>query len=277
MTLTIPSGTTVLTGNTPTLQITIGPDNTPPAPPAGKNTIGVAYECMPDGTTFSPPISLVWNYNPATLPAGTDEAKLQVAFYNEGTQQWDAVPGIVDTVNHTVTAAVSHFSLYEVIAPVAEKPAAASPTPTPSPVQTPLPSPTQTVNPTQMATPTPVQTPNPTQMAMPTLTPVQTPNPTQAPMPMPEQIIARSIQPGVVSGVLDSVDTSTTVGGQPVSTEVAETRSNVRKVTMVSSIFSGGTLPWYVTQSIDPRTLAGALVSGGAFLPAILGRLRRRK
>jgi hypothetical protein len=97
-------------------------------------------------------------------------------------------------------------------------------------------------------------------------------------MPSSAQNIVQSLRPGVVSKILDSVDTTTTVGGRPVTAEVAQTRTNVRKVTMVGSVFSGGTLPWYVTQSIDPRTLAGVLVSGGAFLPAILGRrMRRRK
>jgi hypothetical protein len=142
-----------------------------------------------------------------------------------------------------------------------------------TPIPTTAPSSTPVLTPVPTPTPTPPPTPTPAPMPTPTPAPVLAPSLAQSSSEKPVQ----SLQPGVVAKILDSVNTSTTVGGRPVTDEVAQARMNVRKVTTVSSFFSGGTLPWYVTQSIDPRTLAGALVSGGAFLPSILGRVWRRR
>jgi hypothetical protein len=137
LTLTIPEGTRVLVGDAPTLHITITPDENAPEPPAEQNIIGIPYQCLPDGTTFDPAITITWNYDPAGLPPGTDETKLQVAFYNKVTGKWEAVEGIVDTVNHTIKAKVSHFSIYAVIAPAAVP--SLTPTSTPPPTQPVLP------------------------------------------------------------------------------------------------------------------------------------------
>jgi len=114
----IPNGTTVLTrDNTASVQITIKPDPNPPSPPATFNLVGVPYDCLPSGTTFSPPITLVWHYDKAELATGTEETKLQVCLFNEATGQWETVPGVVDTVNKTISATLSHFTIYGVIAP----------------------------------------------------------------------------------------------------------------------------------------------------------------
>jgi hypothetical protein len=116
----IPNGTTVLTrDNTASVQITITPDPNPPSPPVAFNLVGVPYNCLPSGTTFSPPITLVWHYDKAELATGTEETKLQVCLFNEASGQWETVPGVVDTVNKTISATISHFTIYGVIAPAA--------------------------------------------------------------------------------------------------------------------------------------------------------------
>jgi hypothetical protein len=155
--LTIPTGTTVLAGTTPPVQITITPDSAPPAPPVQKNVIGIAYECLPNGTTFNPPIPITWQYDPATLPLGTDQSTLQVAFYNESTKTWEPVKGIVDTVNHTIRADIAHFSVYAVMSQsVAASPKPAAPPAATAPPTTALnstPAPSQPASSSAAATP----------------------------------------------------------------------------------------------------------------------------
>lgn len=67
------------------------------------------------------------------------------------------------------------------------------------------------------------------------------------------------------------MDTSRTVGGRVVSPEVAQTRAEVRRITTVGAGYLGGTVPWFAGQAIDKRSVAGALLSGGAFLPLFFG------
>jgi len=105
------------------------------------------YDFQPSGITFSPPMTLVWNYDPATLQAGASETSLQVAFYDSATSSWVVLPGVVDVVNHTITASVGHFTTFAVMV--------SQPTPTPSP--------TPTVVPTPTPTPTPTSTPEPSE------------------------------------------------------------------------------------------------------------------
>jgi len=126
MSLRIPENTHVLSGGSilPTTII----DTNVPNQPANSNIIGIAYECLPNGIAFDPAITLVWHYTPDSLPPGTDETKLQIAFLNEISHQWEAITCSVDTVNKTLSAAIKHFSQYAIIAPAAK----------PSPVITPI-------------------------------------------------------------------------------------------------------------------------------------------
>ncbi len=98
-------------------KISIQPMSSPPAPPANKSTIGLTYNLGPDGATFDPPITLTFNYDPASLPEGVNEADLTIAYYDSATGEWVVLEGItVDTVNHTISGKVSHFTAFAVLA-----------------------------------------------------------------------------------------------------------------------------------------------------------------
>ncbi len=128
-------------------KITVDPMATPPAPPANTSTIGLTYNLGPDGATFSPPISLTFKYDPASIPEGVDEAELSIAYYDSSTGEWITLQDItVDTVNNTISAKVSHFTAFTIIAyepepVVAPEPEPAPPAPEPEPAP-PAPAPT---------------------------------------------------------------------------------------------------------------------------------------
>ena len=112
----------------------------PPAP-AGAYIIGCVYDYKPTGATFSPPITLTLKYDPGRLPAGVDASKLVIAFYNTATSKWEVVSGsVVDTVKHTITVQISHFTMFAVYAAAP----AVTPTPTVGPTPTVAPTPTPT-------------------------------------------------------------------------------------------------------------------------------------
>ena len=117
-TITIPAGTTALTSDgLPLSTVTETSQTSPPAPPAGSNIVGIAYDFGPSGATFSPPIPMTFTYNPANLPAGVPATSLVVAFYNTTTGQWVTLPGAVfDTVNNTITVSTSHFTTFALLA-----------------------------------------------------------------------------------------------------------------------------------------------------------------
>jgi len=107
-----------------------------PPPPVGAYIIGCAYDYKPDGATFIPPITMTLKYDPGKVPAGFDESKLVIAFYDTETSKWVVYPSTVDTVNHTITAQIGHFTLFAVYAAAP----AATPTPTIAPTPTPTPA-----------------------------------------------------------------------------------------------------------------------------------------
>lgn len=146
--LTIGAGTTALTatgGPLQSISVTEVCFGLPPAP-AGAYIIGCAYDYKPDGATFNPPITLTIKYDLGLLPSGFDESKLVIAFYNTATSTWTVYPSTVDTVNHTVSAQISHFTMFAVFAPAP----AVTPTPTKT-VAPPTPTPTVAPTPTPAA------------------------------------------------------------------------------------------------------------------------------
>ncbi len=161
-TLIIPEGTTALDADgNPLNNVTVGAPAAAPDDPADGNILGIC-DFGPDGATFDPPLTVKMSYDPAELPEGVAEEDLVLAYYDESTGQWVELENIVvDTVNHTISGSIAHFTK---IGALAQLPPEPTPTPTPEP------TPTPTVEPT----PTPTQEP-------------PTPEPTQEPPPPVEE------------------------------------------------------------------------------------------
>jgi len=88
----------------------------PPLRPKGTATVGLVYDMGPAGTTFEPPVDLIMEYDETDIPEGVAEKNLLVAAFDDSTGQWTYLESIVDTVNDTVTAKISHFSAFAILA-----------------------------------------------------------------------------------------------------------------------------------------------------------------
>lgn len=143
ITVSINVGTRVLDNDgNPLIILTSDADLTPP-PAAEDYTVYMACSFGPDGTTFAPPIILVFEYDPAGIPEDTDEEDLVIAFYDSSIEEWVPLECEVDTVNHTITASVSHFTTFAVMVPEVEPPpeTPSSTPPVPEPEEIPAPAP----------------------------------------------------------------------------------------------------------------------------------------
>jgi hypothetical protein len=141
--LTIGTGTTALTATGGPLQ-SVAVVEVCLNIPQPQCVVGCAYDYTPNGATFSPAVTLTLKYDPGMVPSGVDASKLAIAYYNTATSKWVVVAGsVVDTVNHTVTAQVSHFTLFAVYgcAPSATPTPTVTVGPTPTPKPTPTPTP----------------------------------------------------------------------------------------------------------------------------------------
>jgi len=130
-----------ITGKTaegePLSEITIVEMTELPAPaPTGSNIVAATYDFGPDGATFDQPITMTLTYNPDDIPEGVNEEDLVIAYWDG--DEWVTIEGcVVDTVNHTISGPVSHFTAFSVItpapAPVPPAPAPVPPAPAPAP------------------------------------------------------------------------------------------------------------------------------------------------
>jgi len=89
----------------------------PPTPPG--TAIGFALNCGPAGATFDPPVTITYTLSEEEWEEIGDPATLSVMWYNPGTGEWQEVPATVDPATRTVTAQVSHFSLFTLVWAVA--------------------------------------------------------------------------------------------------------------------------------------------------------------
>ncbi|MDF2192376.1 hypothetical protein [Paraflavitalea sp. CAU 1676] len=69
-----------------------------------------AFRLLPAVTTFSRPVIVVMQYDPAEITSGAEDI-LQVAYQDE-TGGWKAVPSALDKRAHTLTVQATHFSDY---------------------------------------------------------------------------------------------------------------------------------------------------------------------
>ena len=112
----------------PLSSLTVTGAESPPPPPENRNIIGLAYSFKPSGSTFSPPIMLTLKYDPDALPEGVAEEDLVLAYYDEQAGEWVELECTVDTENNTITASISHFTTFALMAPAVPPPSALSET-----------------------------------------------------------------------------------------------------------------------------------------------------
>ena len=117
VTMTIPKGTVGTTADgRPLSQISIFPANPQPTSAAGFLIFGIFYEILPSGATFNPAITISFSYAGLTLPAGAKESDI-VAGWVDAQGKFNTLPSVVDTVNKTVTAQASHFTVFGLATP----------------------------------------------------------------------------------------------------------------------------------------------------------------
>ena len=115
--LTIDEGTIGLTEDGKRLlKIEVKKMSDPPDPPEESHRIGLAYDLGPDGATFDPPAELTFTYDPDDIPAEVDEENLVLSMWDEEAGEWVDLECTVDPATNTITAKVSHFSAFSVIA-----------------------------------------------------------------------------------------------------------------------------------------------------------------
>jgi hypothetical protein len=190
--LFLPTGTKILNaqGNPLTsISVVIAP--TPPGAPPDRLILS-AYDFGLSGATFTPPLILTLSYDPQALPKGSLENDLYIAYWNGS--RWVALSSTVDTNAHTVSAAISDFTDFAVMARLA-------PAPTPTPTREPAPAvtPTPTLKPAAPSTPTPTPTVTPAPVVKTSPTPAQT---TFQPAPIQQ---TSSTNWGLIVGIIGGV------------------------------------------------------------------------
>lgn len=96
--------------------ISIKMQEEPPVAPSYSKFIGLVYDIGPSGATFDPPIDLTFKYDASLIPQGVAETNLSLATFDSGTSQWVELESTVDPANDTITAKVSHFSVFTALA-----------------------------------------------------------------------------------------------------------------------------------------------------------------
>ncbi|HNT07170.1 MAG TPA: hypothetical protein PKH49_02640, partial [Methanoculleus sp.] len=137
----IREGITALDGSgNPLGEVTVARAASVPAAPPGA-TVLIALECGPAGATFNPAAVLTYTLSAEEWAKIDKGATPEVMWYNPGTGKWQDIPATVNPATRTVTAEVSHFSIYALVWTAPEKVVAgAEGTPAGSPVGEPGPA-----------------------------------------------------------------------------------------------------------------------------------------
>ena len=117
--LLLAPGTYCLLNGRPLTYIYILPvaENEIPTPtPEYLKFISRVFELGPEGSNFDPPIKLIFNYNPALIPAGIDELDMFIARWDDQLGQWAPLETHVDTEKQIIWVEISDFSIYTVMA-----------------------------------------------------------------------------------------------------------------------------------------------------------------
>jgi hypothetical protein len=173
----------------------------PPAPPAG-NALVLAYNLSPEGATFNPALTIILSCDPTKLPKDVAEKDLYLAYYDGN--QWQALASTVDTVAHTVSAGITHFSRYALLGKITP-PALPVPSPTPSPSPTDLPAPATTSTPEEQLPPVSAPTvATPSQNTQPAVlpAPIETVAPSPTSTSIPQEPPAASVQWPLITGMV---------------------------------------------------------------------------
>ena len=126
--ITIPDGAIALDGEGNLLtDVDFIAAGSVPDPPEDASIIGLPYQLGPDGATFDPPATLIWSYDPTDIPDGVAEEELVIAYYDEGTDEWQQLEFEVDPGGDTLSAYIDHFSTFAVIAFSAPSPLTEAP------------------------------------------------------------------------------------------------------------------------------------------------------
>ncbi|MFQ5996001.1 MAG: CARDB domain-containing protein [Dehalococcoidales bacterium] len=116
--LTITKGTEALDRfGEPLTGIIMATMKEPPEAPADSSLVSNVYNLEPDGATFDPPITLTFNYSQGDVPKGAAEGALVIAFWDEDRGEWVVLEDVtVDPVANTISAPVSHFTGFTIMA-----------------------------------------------------------------------------------------------------------------------------------------------------------------
>ena len=100
----------------------VAPADVPAAPPG--TTVAVALSCGPAGATFNPPAVLTYTLSAEEWAKIGEGATLKVMWYNPEAGGWQEITATVNSATRTITAEVSHFSIYALVWATQEKVAA---------------------------------------------------------------------------------------------------------------------------------------------------------
>jgi hypothetical protein len=93
-----------------------------PEPPTDYVIIGTPYDLQPDGATFNPSIPLEIGYDADSLPEAVEEKELLIASYDVLQGEWELLDSQVRTNSQTVSAQVSHFTIFAILGTTAATP-----------------------------------------------------------------------------------------------------------------------------------------------------------